>query len=370
MKILFDLLYIRDSRTTGVANFAFRLLDGIKQYYGNIINDIILLIDEKDIDIINERFMNFNYIASTKFNRIKIPYISSIIESIELNKIIKNNKINIYYNPFVHANSKLCKCVMVGTIHDIQQLSLKKGIKLHVYKYFFKKKLKCYRKLICISQYSNNEITKFMPELKERCCVVYNSVLVAPMEPIQNINTLKPYILNVNTLLKYKNVLTLVKAYVLIKDIVPHNLVLKAKKTPYWNEIVKPYIDKYDLNNRVFLIEDSLTNGQMVTLYANAALFVSPSTMEGFGLTPIEAMICGVPTIVSKISALYESTMGMAIYLKDSYDVNGLADLMLNTIRNKNSKTLNKIAKKLSETYSIQRNAEGYLNEWEINYKQ
>lgn len=127
MKILFDLLYIRDSRTTGVANFAFRLLDGIKQYYGNIVNNIILLIDQKDIDIINERFMNFNYIASTKFNRIKVPYISSIIESIELNKIIRNNKINIYYNPFVHANSKFCQCMMIGTIHDIQQLSLKKG---------------------------------------------------------------------------------------------------------------------------------------------------------------------------------------------------------------------------------------------------
>ena len=208
-----------------------------------------------------------------------------------------------------------------------------------------------------------------MPELKNRCCVVYNSVPVAPMEPLQNIDSFKPYILNVNTLLEYKNVLTLVKAYTLIKNKVPHNLVLKAKETPYWNEVVKPYIDKYNLNNRVFLIEKSLTNGQMTTLYTNATLFVSPSTMEGFGLTPVEAMICGVPTIVSKISALHESTMGMAIYLEDSYDVNGLANLMLNTIRSKDNITSDKIAKKLSETYSIQRNAEGYLNEWGINYK-
>lgn len=370
MKILFDLLYIRDSRTSGVANFAFRLLDGIQQYYGNIINNIILLIDQKDIDIIDERFMNFNYITSTKFNIIRMPYISSIIESIELNKIIRNNKINIYYNPFVHANSKFCQCMMIGTIHDIQQLSVRKGIKLLVYKYFLKKKLKCYRKLICISKYSKNEILTFMQELQERCSVVYNSVSVAPMEPIQNINTLKPYILNVNTLLEYKNVLTLVKAYALIKDKIPHNLVLRAQKTPYWNEMVKPYIDKYNLNNRIFLIENSLTDGQMTTLYTNATLFVSPSTMEGFGLTPVEAMICGVPSIVSKISALHESTMGLAIYLEDPYDVNCLANLILNTIRNKDNITSDKIAKKLSETYSIKRNAEGYLDEWGINYKQ
>lgn len=48
-------------------------------------------------------------------------------------------------------------------------------------------------------------------------------------------------------------------------------------------------------------------------LYAGAALFVYPSTYEGFGLPPIEAMACGVPVVVSNQSCLPEVTQGVAL---------------------------------------------------------
>jgi glycosyltransferase involved in cell wall biosynthesis len=48
-------------------------------------------------------------------------------------------------------------------------------------------------------------------------------------------------------------------------------------------------------------------------LYAGAALFVYPSTYEGFGLPPIEAMACGVPVVVSNQSCLPEVTKGAAL---------------------------------------------------------
>ena len=37
-----------------------------------------------------------------------------------------------------------------------------------------------------------------------------------------------------------------------------------------------------------------------------AQVLVMPSFYEGFGLTPLEAMACGIPTIVSDISSLPE----------------------------------------------------------------
>lgn len=49
------------------------------------------------------------------------------------------------------------------------------------------------------------------------------------------------------------------------------------------------------------------------SLYAGAALFVYPSSYEGFGLPPIEAMASGVPTIVSNRSCLPEVTQGAAM---------------------------------------------------------
>lgn len=363
MKLLFDLLYIEECKTSGVANFAYRLLDGIKQYHSEFVNSIVLLIDQRDESFIKERFSCYECIASTRFNKIKLPYISSFIESIELKRIIRKYVVDIYYNPFVHANSKVCQCMMIGTIHDIQQLYIRKGTKLLIYRFFLRRKLKRYDKLICISANSLNELILFMPKIQKKCKVIYNSVQIDKLEYFPIINTFRPYILNVNTLLEYKNVLTLIKAFNSIKNKIPHKIVLKARETPYWNNVVMPYIERHDLHDRIFLLDRPLTKGQMATLYKNASLFVTPSTMEGFGYTPIEAMAYGVPTIATKISALYESTIGLASYLEDPYDVKGLAQLILDSLVAKDVTTYEKKSKKILETYSIRRNTEGYLKE-------
>jgi glycosyltransferase involved in cell wall biosynthesis len=56
-----------------------------------------------------------------------------------------------------------------------------------------------------------------------------------------------------------------------------------------------------------------VTEQDLPLLYAGAALFVYPSTYEGFGLPPIEAMACGVPVVVSNQSCLPEVTQGVAL---------------------------------------------------------
>lgn len=48
-------------------------------------------------------------------------------------------------------------------------------------------------------------------------------------------------------------------------------------------------------------IESTLSEADMVAAYRSAEVVVCPSRFEGFGLTPMEAIACGVPVVVSDI---------------------------------------------------------------------
>jgi len=59
-------------------------------------------------------------------------------------------------------------------------------------------------------------------------------------------------------------------------------------------------------------------------LYNLAELFVYPSFFEGFGFPPLEAMACGLPTIVSHTSSLPE-VVGQGALTIDPYNIDELA---------------------------------------------
>jgi glycosyltransferase involved in cell wall biosynthesis len=62
-------------------------------------------------------------------------------------------------------------------------------------------------------------------------------------------------------------------------------------------------------------------------LYGGALAFLFPSTYEGFGLPPLEAMSCGTPVIVSDRASLPEIAGDAGLYVAPD-DVDGLAQAM------------------------------------------
>ena len=58
-------------------------------------------------------------------------------------------------------------------------------------------------------------------------------------------------------------------------------------------------------------------NQVLAWLYQHAELFLFPSLNEGFGYPPLEALRCGCPVLVSRLSALPE-ILGDAAYYVDS----------------------------------------------------
>ncbi len=84
------------------------------------------------------------------------------------------------------------------------------------------------------------------------------------------------------------------------------------------------------INRNVFSINSELVNhpsvrwagsihdSQLRALYENAAVFVFPSLYEGFGIPPLEAMLCGCPVVVSDASSIPEICCDAAHYFRSN----------------------------------------------------
>ena len=68
-----------------------------------------------------------------------------------------------------------------------------------------------------------------------------------------------------------------------------------------------------------FIAEEHLPS-----VYSMTRVFVYPSTYEGFGLPPLEALSCGTPVVVSKSASLPEVVGEHAIFM-DPFDYSSIA---------------------------------------------
>ncbi|MGH9379868.1 MAG: glycosyltransferase family 4 protein [Thermoanaerobaculia bacterium] len=86
------------------------------------------------------------------------------------------------------------------------------------------------------------------------------------------------------------------------------------------------------LEGRGLIAAGRLPADELLRLFQGASLFVYPSLAEGFGLPPLEAMACGVPTLVSDRSSLPE-VVGDGGLTVDALDPRAWAQAMRGVLR-------------------------------------
>ena len=221
--------------------------------------------------------------------------------------------------------------------------------------------------LIAISNFVKEDILKFFNEVEaSKIHVIHNPVILSDGKSVQPLID-GQYILSLNSIARHKNIITLVKAFHSVIHQIPHKLVL-AGGMKNRNDSIKEYIITNNLEERVILT-GYVDEDKKRSLYKNADLFVSPSLHEGFGLTPIEAMIMEIPVITTKETSLPEVTRGLANYYEPPCDHKKLAEKIVDILSNPTEKDdLTKVKESMLHKYCPETAALNYWDAFEKIY--
>lgn len=350
MKILFDLSG-HDSIYSGVTIYALRTLSG---FVKNGYKDVTILCEPKLYDYVTNTFPDYE---SIKCESLKVCRFRLVVKGYYWSRLVNQSDADVVFSPHPSCLGYLfTKKKIVQTVHDLQPLKVYKGLPRVVYALLFPFILLRSERIITISDYVKKEIERVYPFIsRSKIETIYNSVAVDDTyygtSPLQ-----ARYLLYVSSLLKYKNVLTLLKAYNLIKEQINRKLVIIGRvinlADDSWEKEALPFIQKNHLERFIIHISQPLADDELSRYFQFTDLFIHPSLLEGFGYTPIEAAIHKVPVLTTKETALYETTMGLLNYYSPATDEHALAEKILLLLENKVApEELERISETLKKQY-------------------
>ena len=324
MRLLVDISALPDNAKwdTGLAKYSLSCLSGFAQLG---LKNITVLCTENRKRALETLFPLFNILSFKRFHL--------LVDSFRWRRSIRKSNCDVIFFPILGKKFDFIKTSkpFVQTIHALHLYKVTKPYSSFITKAFLlPSRIRRAKKIIAISEYTKGDILSFFKALPEdRVVVIHNGVLVPKTgnTPV----TGRPYILTVNSLMKYKNLSTLLRAFALIKDRIPHDLVLVGKETEYWKTELSSFINASGLEGRVKRL-GNLNEESLWGLYKASDVFVTTSLMEGFGYTPVEAAIAGTKVVSTKETALPESTMGLVYYYEPATNPVSLSEKILEVL--------------------------------------
>lgn len=229
-------------------------------------------------------------------------------------------------------------------------------------------------RIITVSNFSKNEIVKYLGYPRDRIAVIPNAVDHARYFQKRDKEILKRYnipenekiILYVGAEDPRMNVDFLIKCFARLKENLPSIKLLKVG-TPHWpqaREKLEKLIKELNLENDVLFL-GYVVEEELPKWYNAADLLVYPCLCAGFGVPPLEAMACGTPVITSNLTSLPE-VVGDAGIMVDTLNIEELTKAMHEVLTNENLKE-NMIKKGLerAKMFSWEKFAEKTLKVYE-----
>ncbi|KKQ85689.1 MAG: Group 1 glycosyl transferase [Candidatus Woesebacteria bacterium GW2011_GWB1_38_8] len=251
--------------------------------------------------------------------------------------LLKEKNIDVFFTP-THYLPLFAKKPMVCTIHDLGYLKFSEQFKKYDFwqlKYWSAISIIVSKYIICPSDSTRSDIVRRYPFAAKKVRVVQHGYDKSKFN--QNISQnlvrqvtekyriKKNYLLFLSTLKPSKNVEGLIDAFVKIKNVSNHQLVIAGKKGWLYDKIFLRAKDLKVENDIIFT--DYVSEKEKRGLLKGATAYVLPSFWEGFGMDVLDALACGTPVVVSKAGSLPEVAGDAGIYI-DPYNIDSLAQGM------------------------------------------
>ena len=357
MLIGIDLLWVRPQICGGTESVIRNLLTGFGMYDDK--NEYILFAGKDTAETFTdyEKYSNMRIEVCDveSMNRVKrIAW-----ENANLDKLARSLDVNVMFIPVYSKPNSLSEekggIPYVTTIADLQALHFPKYFskpKIFFAKRSWKKAVNESRCITTISNFCKDDILNHYPKAKDRIFVLYAPILLSPdmdleieselakkettgdyiaddinddilNKPTDVFDNLKErygierneFFYTVSSMLPHKNLITLINVIKELKE-AGEECKLVVSGVGGNKEDFEKSVEEAGIKD---LVVDTgfVSDKERDALYENCRLFLFPSTFEGFGMPPVEAMIKGAKVVTTKCASIEEITNSKAVYVDD-----------------------------------------------------
>lgn len=236
----------------------------------------------------------------------------------------------------------ITKADQIVTLHDVVPFDMPHTLDpkfAAVYQFLTPRLLRRVCKVITISEFSKTAILKHIPIDPDKIVVIPNGVDARfhprPADEVARATAsagipFQRYVLTLGSIEPRKNLVSLFKAWERVESAVDDDIGLVVVGKAGASNIFK----SVDVNDRMKRVHFTgrLPDEVLPAIYSGATAFACVSVYEGFGLPPLEALACGVPTLASNTTALPE-VVGQAAVTVDPLDIGAITDGLIGLLR-------------------------------------
>ena len=264
-----------------------------------------------------------------------------------------------YFSPHFVTPFFRIKCgKRITTIHDlyhISRFSELNGFMKSYIKMLIRNALKKSDLIIAISHFTKEEILAGFPGYEGKIEVIHQALSEnfshnSPKESSCDTFS-KKYILYVGNVKPHKNLIRSIEAFKKFED---GSLTFRIIGSKEGFIIKEKRLDSLIADDERINFTGPVSDDELMSLYREAEFLICPSLYEGFGITPLEALSCGTPSLISDIPVSGEVYQKAAFFC-DPYSVDsiceGIKKLTDISVREK----ILEEGKKLLSYYSLER---------------